>query len=73
MRSHGEVDSDRRSGRVRLRKPTLETAMQVKADRPEAPDRVHHVEAIDRPHQFWVGGLHRAGGWKQSNLCGSGI
>ena len=35
LRSHGEVGSDRRSGRVRLRRPTLETAMQVKADRPE--------------------------------------
>ena len=27
-------------------------------DRPEAADRVHHVEAIDRAHQFGVGGLH---------------
>src|ERR1700716_10686 len=35
-RSHGEVDSDRRSGRVRLRSRTLETAMQIIADRPEA-------------------------------------
>ena len=28
-------------------------------DRAEAADRVHHVEAIDRTHQFRVGGLHR--------------
>ena len=30
-------------------------------DRPEAADRVHHVEAIDRAHQFGIGGLHRSG------------
>src|ERR1700716_503840 len=35
-RSHGEVDRDRRSGRARLRSPTLETAMQIIPDRPEA-------------------------------------
>src|SRR5258707_10296615 len=35
--SHGEVDSDRHSGRVRLLPPTLETTMQTVADRPEAP------------------------------------
>ena len=40
FRSHGEVDSDRRSGRVRLRSPTLETAMQIIADRPEAPSTI---------------------------------
>ena len=39
-RSHGEVDSDRRSGRVRLQTPTLETTMQVRADRPEAPSAI---------------------------------
>src|ERR1700731_3470163 len=39
-RSHGEVDSDRRSGRVRLRSPTLETTMQTAADRPEAPNAI---------------------------------
>jgi hypothetical protein len=39
-RSHGEVDSDRRSGRVRLRLPTLETAMQLIADRPEAASAI---------------------------------
>src|SRR5208282_6869407 len=32
----GEVDSDRRSGRVRLQPPTLETTMPTAADRPEA-------------------------------------
>src|SRR3984893_13958702 len=39
-RSHGDVDSDRRSGRVRLRPPTLETTMQTTADRPEAPNAI---------------------------------
>ena len=39
-RSHGEVDSDRRSGRVRLRPPTLETTMQTVADRSEAPNAI---------------------------------
>src|ERR1017187_4172645 len=39
-RSHGEVDSDRRSGRVRLGPPTLETTMQTVADRPEAPNAI---------------------------------
>ena len=24
-----------------------------------AANRVHHVEAVDRAHEFWVGGLHR--------------
>src|SRR6266480_6242759 len=37
-RSHGRQDSDRRSARVRLLNPaTLETTMQVVADRAEAP------------------------------------
>src|SRR5258707_11981799 len=39
--SHGEVDSDRHSGRVRLLPPTLETTMQTVADRPEAPIAIH--------------------------------
>src|ERR1700731_1586261 len=39
---HGEVDSDRRSGRVRLRSPTLETTMQTVADRPEAPNAIRN-------------------------------
>jgi hypothetical protein len=30
-RSHGEVDSDRRSGRVRLRPPTLELSVMILA------------------------------------------
>src|SRR5271165_5283939 len=40
MRSHGEVDSDLRSGRVRLRTPTLETTMPAVADRPDAPTAI---------------------------------
>ena len=39
LRSHGEVDSDRRSGRVRLQPPTLETAMQI-AHQPEASSAI---------------------------------
>ena len=40
FRSHGEVDSDRYSGRVRLLPPTLEATMQTVADRPEAPTAI---------------------------------
>ena len=29
-------------------------------DRTKPPDRVHHMEAIDRAHQFRVGGFHRS-------------
>jgi transposase len=39
-RSHGEVDSDRGSGRVRLQTLTLETTMQVIGDRPEAASAI---------------------------------
>src|SRR5208282_3166803 len=39
-RSHGEVDSDQRSGRVRLRTPTLETSMPTIADRHDAPTAI---------------------------------
>src|ERR1700722_3168082 len=39
-RSYGEVDSDRRSGRVRLRPRTLETAMQSIAERHEEPTAI---------------------------------
>src|SRR5665648_199575 len=41
FRSHGEVDSDRHSGRVRLLPPTLEATMQTVSDRPEAPTAIH--------------------------------
>src|ERR1700726_3525938 len=41
-RSHGEVDSDRRSGRVRLRPPTLETTMQTVANRPQATNVIRN-------------------------------
>ena len=41
-RSHGEVDSDRRSGRVRLRPLTLEMTMQTVAYRPEAPNAIRN-------------------------------
>ena len=30
--------------------------------RPMATNRVHHMEAIDCAHEFWVGGLHRLEG-----------
>src|ERR1700719_3498453 len=39
-RSHGEVDSDRHFGSVRLLPPTLEATMQTVADRPEAPTAI---------------------------------
>src|SRR6202162_4324132 len=40
-RSYGRQDSDRRSARVRLlNRPTLETTMQVAADRTEAPPAI---------------------------------
>src|SRR5271166_5825442 len=39
-RSHGEVDSDQRSDRVRLRTPTLETIMPTVADRHDAPTAI---------------------------------
>src|ERR1700674_2456252 len=40
-RSHGRLDSDRRSGRVRLlNPPTLEMTMQIVADRAEAPTAI---------------------------------
>src|SRR6202162_407984 len=40
-RSYGRQDSDRRSARVRLlNRPTLETTMQVAADRAEAPPAI---------------------------------
>src|SRR5204862_4917645 len=40
-RSHGRQDSDRRSARVRLlNPPTLETTMEVVADRAEAPPAI---------------------------------
>ena len=37
-------------------------------DRAEPPDRVHDMEAIDRSHQFRVGGLHRARGFRFDGL-----
>src|SRR5271170_2634393 len=39
-RSHGEVDSDQRSGRVRLRTLTLETTMPAVSDRHDAPTAI---------------------------------
>ena len=39
-RSHGEVDSDQRSGRVRLRTLTVETTMPAVADRHDAPTAI---------------------------------
>jgi transposase len=39
-RSHGEVDSDRHFGRVKLLPPTLEATMQTVTDRPEAPTAI---------------------------------
>ena len=59
IRSHGEVDSDRRSGRLRLQTLTLETTMQVIADRPEAPSVIRtNLDAIfaslELSHSTWL-------------------
>src|SRR5258707_9034942 len=59
FRSYGEVDSDRRSGRVRLQTLTLETTMQIIADRPEAPSAIRtNVAAIfpslELSHSTWL-------------------
>src|ERR1019366_9568918 len=71
-RSHGEVDSDRRSGRVRLRTPTLETAMQVKADRPETPSAIRSdfgaiFISLELSRSIWlITSLSPGGGEKMS-------
>src|ERR1700756_1809607 len=59
IRSHGEVDSDRRSGRVRLQTLTLETTMQVIADRPEAPSAIRTnlgaiFASLELSHSTWL-------------------
>jgi hypothetical protein len=58
-RSHGEVDSDRRSGRVRLRTLALETTAQVIADRPEAPSAIRTnlgaiFASLELNHSTWL-------------------
>jgi hypothetical protein len=59
FRSHGEVDSDRRCGRVRLQTLTLETTMQVIADRPEAPSAIRTnlgaiFASLELSHSTWL-------------------
>src|ERR1700720_3476820 len=59
FRSYGEVDSDRRSGRVRLQTLTLETTMQVIADRPEAPSAIRTnlgaiFVSLELSHSTWL-------------------
>src|ERR1700730_14694474 len=54
-----EVDSDRRPGRVRLQTLTLETAMQVIADRPEAPSAIRTnlgaiFASLELSHSTWL-------------------
>ena len=41
--------------------------------RPMAANRVHHMEAVDRAHEFWVGGLHRFEGVSADHYSGAGI
>src|ERR1700726_4303617 len=71
-RSHGEVDSDRRSGRVRLRPPTLETTMQTVANRPEAPNAIRNdlgaiFISLELSRSTWlIKSLSPAGGEKMS-------
>src|SRR5258708_5756081 len=72
FRSYGEVDSDRRSGRVRLQTLTLETTMQVIADRPEAPSPIRTnlgaiFASLERSHSTWlITSLSAGGGEKRS-------
>src|SRR5258708_13118694 len=72
-RSHGEVDSDRRSSRVRLRPPTLETTMQTVADRPEAPNAIRNdlvaiFVSLELSRSTWlITSLSPDGGEKMSN------
>ena len=59
FRSYGEVDSDRRSGRVRLQTLTLETTMQAIADRPEAPSAIRTnlgaiFASLELSHSTWL-------------------
>jgi hypothetical protein len=59
FRSYGEVDSDRRSGRVRLQTLTLETTMQIIADRPEAPSAIRTnlgaiFASLELSHSTWL-------------------
>ena len=45
-------------------------------DRAEPADRIHDVEAIDRPHQLGIGGLHRSSVRRHRDrpiLCGRRI
>src|ERR1700724_1547681 len=71
-RSHGEVDSDRRSSRVRLRPPTLETTMQTVADRPEAPNAIRNdlvaiFVSLELSRSTWlITSLSPGGGEKMS-------
>jgi hypothetical protein len=58
-RSHGEVDSDRRSARVRLQTLALETTAQVIADRPEAPSAIRTnlgaiFASLELNHSTWL-------------------
>lgn len=42
FRSHGEVESDRRSGKVKLQPPTLETTKQVISNRRETSNAIRN-------------------------------
>ena len=72
-RSHGEVDSDQRSGRVRLRPLTLETTMQTVADRSEAPNAIRTdlgaiFVSLELSRSTWlITSLSPDGGEKMSN------
>src|SRR4029077_17867522 len=58
-RSHGEEDSDHRSGRVRLRPITQETTMPSVSERPEAPTAIQtHLAAsfvsLELSRSIWL-------------------
>src|SRR5207302_5229407 len=72
-RSHGRQDSDRRSARVRLlTPPTLETTMQVAADRAEAPPAIQTdlraiFVSLELSRSTWlITSLSPGGGQKRS-------
>src|SRR6478672_10534168 len=69
-RSHGEVDSDRHFGRVRLLPPTLEATMQTVADRPPTAIRTDLgaiFVSLERSRSTWlITSLSPGGGEKIS-------
>jgi len=55
------VEQGARDRRYRRRREIRPVADLDACNRPEPTNRVHHMEAIDRAHQFGISGFHRAG------------